>query len=70
MASDFDEFSLSAKSEYVGDDPTVQARMIILRSAMKNAGFGGIRDEWWHFTAEDAGLFAPVDMPLEDGGTY
>jgi D-alanyl-D-alanine dipeptidase len=70
MASDFDDFSLAAKSEYVGADPVILARMITLRSAMKNAGFGGIRDEWWHFTAEDAGYFAPVDMPLEKGGKY
>jgi zinc D-Ala-D-Ala dipeptidase len=69
MASDFDDFSLAAKSAYVGSDPGVAARMKVLRTAMLNAGFNGIRDEWWHFTARDAGLFAPVDMPLEEGGT-
>jgi D-alanyl-D-alanine dipeptidase len=68
MASDFDELSLAAKSEYVGSDAAIATRMTILRTAMKNAGFNGIRDEWWHFTAEDAGLFAPVDLPLEEGG--
>ena len=35
-------------------------------SAMLNTGFNGIRDEWWHFTAQNAGLFGPVDMPLEE----
>jgi D-alanyl-D-alanine dipeptidase len=70
MASDFDDFSPAAKSEYIGADSAVASRMTILRTAMKNAGFGGIHDEWWHFTAGDAGLFAPVDMPLEEGGKY
>jgi len=42
--------------------------MKILRAAMIHAGFNGIRDEWWHFTAQDAYLFAPVDMALGDSG--
>ncbi|HEY3901847.1 MAG TPA: M15 family metallopeptidase [Chthoniobacter sp.] len=68
MASGFDELTLAAKSEYVGSDPGIAQRMQTLRTAMKNAGFNGIRDEWWHFTAEDGSLFAPVDMPLEEAG--
>lgn len=67
MASDFDDFSLAAKSAYVGNDSGIAARMRVLRTAMLNAGFNGIRDEWWHFTAQDAYLFAPVDMGLEEG---
>jgi D-alanyl-D-alanine dipeptidase len=67
MASDFDELTLAAKSAYVGTDPGITSRMNILRTAMQNAGFNGIRDEWWHFTAQDGNLFAPVDMPLEEG---
>lgn len=68
MATDFDDFTAAARSEYVGSDPGIAARMKILRTAMLNAGFGGIRDEWWHFTSQDAGLFAPVEMALEEGG--
>jgi len=68
MATDFDALSEAAKSTYVGGNAGVAARMKILRAAMLNAGFNGIRDEWWHFTAQDGWLFAPVDMPLEDGG--
>ena len=68
MASDFDDFTVAAKSAYVGEDGGIAARMRVLRNAMINAGFNGIRDEWWHFTAQDAYLFAPVDMALEDGG--
>jgi D-alanyl-D-alanine dipeptidase len=66
MATDFDDLSMGAKSAYVGGDPGIAARMAVLRKAMLNAGFTGIRDEWWHFTAQDAWLFAPVDMALED----
>jgi zinc D-Ala-D-Ala dipeptidase len=68
MASDFDDLSDAAKSEYVGGNPAIAARMTLLRTAMMNAGFHGIRDEWWHFTAEDAGTFAPVDVALAEDG--
>jgi len=67
MATDFDDFTVAAKSQYVGGDAGIAARMKILRAAMLNAGFNGIRDEWWHFTASDGWLYAPVDMALEDG---
>ncbi len=65
MPTDFDDFTDAAKSEYRGDDPVVLKNVQTLRSAMLRAGFKGIRDEWWHFTAEDANTFSPVDMPLE-----
>lgn len=68
MASDFDDFTLAAKSAYVGTDPGVAARMKILRTAMINAGFNGIRDEWWHFTAQDAYVFGPTDVALDEVG--
>jgi D-alanyl-D-alanine dipeptidase len=68
MASGFDDFTAAAKSAYVGSDPGIAARMKILRTAMLNAGFNGIRDEWWHFTAHDGWLFGPMDMALEEGG--
>ncbi len=70
MATDFDDLSEAAKSVYVGSDPAVAARMKLLRTAMLNAGFRGIRDEWWHFSAEDAGTFAPVDVPLAEGDAH
>lgn len=70
MPTDFDDFTDAAKSDYVGRDPLVAKNLRILRTAMRNAGFKGLRDEWWHFTAEDAMRFAPVDLPLEKGGAY
>lgn len=68
MPTDFDDFTSAAKSEYRGDDPKIGERVRILRTAMFNAGFRGLRDEWWHFTAEDAIQFSPVKMHLEKGG--
>jgi len=68
MATDFDDLSEASKSTYVGSNSGVAARMKVLRAAMLSAGFNGIRDEWWHFTAQDGWLFAPVDMALEEGG--
>ncbi len=70
MPTDFDDFTPAAKSEYTGGDPVIAANVRLLRSAMLAAGFTGLRDEWWHFTAEDAAYFCPVDMPLEAGGKY
>ena len=26
----------------------------------------GIRDEWWHFSAEDAATFGPIEAPLAE----
>lgn len=51
MGSDFDEFT--SKSFYASKNISKQAQSNrwILRSAMKQAGFSGIRTEWWHFQA-------------------
>jgi len=68
MPTDFDDFTPAAKSEYQGCDREVAARAVALRAAMLGAGFRGLRDEWWHFTAEDANHFCPVKMPLVPGG--
>jgi D-alanyl-D-alanine dipeptidase len=70
MPTDFDDFTNAAKSDYRGGDERVAAHVQALRAAMKNAGFRGLRDEWWHFTAEDAQQFSPVKLPLEKGGKY
>lgn len=49
MPSDFDEFSDRASSDYRGGDPEIAARLALLQTAMKNAGFRTIESEWWHF---------------------
>ncbi len=70
LPTDFDDFTAAARSDYRGGNPTIAARVLLLRTAMKNAGFKGLRDEWWHFVAENAYQFNIVDMPLENGGKY
>lgn len=49
MGSAYDEFS--TRSHYLSKDITQKAKILrwILRSGMKQAGFSGIRTEWWHF---------------------
>ena len=64
MPTDFDEFSVSASSRYRGSDPTIARNLKLLQDAMESAGFVKMRDEWWHFTARDAGAFSPVEMSL------
>ena len=44
------------------------AHAVALRAAMLGAGFRGLRDEWWHFTAKDANQFCPMKMALVRGG--
>jgi D-alanyl-D-alanine dipeptidase len=70
MPTDFDDFTAAAKSDYRGGNPTIAANVQMLRTAMKNAGFKGLRDEWWHFVTLNAFQFNIVDMPLEKGGKY
>lgn len=65
MPSDFDDFTPAAKSEYEGDNSRIAANVKALRTAMFNAGFKGMRDEWWHFYAVDSNLFSPVDLSLD-----
>ena len=64
MPTDFDEFSSAAASKYTGDDPRIAENLAILQRAMAQAGFLGMRDEWWHFTAKDAMDFAPAEVAL------
>ncbi len=49
MGSEFDEFS--KKSYYLSKEinDNARANRYLLRSIMRQAGFTGIRTEWWHF---------------------
>ena len=64
MPTDFDNFTAAASMYYRGQDPGVAKNLRILQGAMKIGGFRGMRDEWWHFIAEDCHTFAPVEAPL------
>ncbi len=49
MPSAYDEFSERARRDYTGSDPEIRKNVTLLQSAMKEAGFRTIPDEWWHF---------------------
>jgi zinc D-Ala-D-Ala dipeptidase len=50
MPTDFDNFTPAASWKFVGDDPSVRQHLYLLQVAMRDAGFYGMRSEWWHFT--------------------
>jgi D-alanyl-D-alanine dipeptidase len=52
MPTDFDDFTPAATWVYLGTDPSIRAHLITLQIAMREAGFYGLRSEWWHFTIE------------------
>ncbi len=64
MPTDFDDFTPAASRTYRGQDPVIAANLRMLQTAMDHAGFWVLRDEWWHFVAEDVKSFAPIDVPL------
>ena len=64
MPTDFDAFSPAAKRVYSGTDPAIETNLLTLQKAMTRAGFWTLRDEWWHFVAEDVKNFGPINMPL------
>jgi D-alanyl-D-alanine dipeptidase len=52
MGSDFDDFSTRAARDYAGLEPPEAANRALLTRFMTDAGFTGIRTEWWHYDAE------------------
>ena len=59
MPSDFDDFTPAAMWRYAGPDPEVRTHVHLLQMAMRNAGFWGLRTEWWHFTLADWQKYLP-----------
>lgn len=67
MPSDFDEFSATATMYYSGGDSRIARNLRILQTAMGHAGFFGMRNEWWHFVAQDYALSKPLEASLKPG---
>ena len=63
MPTDFDDFTAAAKSDYKGADPKIAHNLLVLKNVMDIAGFEGIRDEWWHYSAKDWLSYGPVPDP-------
>jgi D-alanyl-D-alanine dipeptidase len=60
MPTDFDDFTPAAMCHYAGADPEIRWHVHLLQIAMRNAGFYGLRTEWWHFAiANWQGYFPP-----------
>jgi len=49
MPSDFDEMNEKAYTEYAGGAPESRKLRDLLQKTMKENGFTGIKNEWWHF---------------------
>lgn len=60
MGTSYDFFGKEAHSDYLNHSPKVLSNRKLLRNAMEEAGFGGIRTEWWHFS------YRKSNYPLSD----
>lgn len=58
MPTKFDDFSARARSDFIckKEEKKQCENRDLLRKLMKEAGFKGIKSEWWHFEAEFKGL--------------
>jgi D-alanyl-D-alanine dipeptidase len=65
MPTDFDAFSTAARYDYEGGDSEIAANLAALKSAMAEAGFRHIRDEWWHYSIGNEPSFGPIDARLD-----
>ncbi|MEY2531297.1 MAG: zinc D-Ala-D-Ala dipeptidase [Verrucomicrobiota bacterium] len=59
MPTDFDDFTPAAFWHYQGDNQYVRANLALLQKAMAQAGFYGLRAEWWHFITPDWKKYVP-----------
>jgi len=71
MPSDFDDFTPASMWRYVGPHADIRAHVHLLQIAMRNAGFWGLRTEWWHFTLADWQKYLPdhAARTAQIGGT-
>lgn len=61
MPTDFDDFTPAAMWKYQGSDPAIRSHLNLLQIAMRDAGFYGLRSEWWHFTIDEWQKFLPPE---------
>lgn len=61
MPTEFDDFTPAAMWKYIGTNDLIRHHLLTLQIAMREAGFYGLRSEWWHFTAQDWQSFLPPD---------
>jgi zinc D-Ala-D-Ala dipeptidase len=61
MPTDFDAFTPAAMWQYLGSDLAVRSHLHLLQGTMRDAGFYGLRTEWWHFTIADWQKYLPPE---------
>jgi D-alanyl-D-alanine dipeptidase len=62
MPTDYDDFTPAASWNYLGPRLVVRQHLRLLQMVMRDAGFYGLRSEWWHFTLSDWKRFLPPDQ--------
>lgn len=61
MPTEFDDFTPAAMWKYLGPSEIIRHHLLLLQVAMRDAGFYGLRSEWWHFTARDWQSYLPPE---------
>ena len=66
MPSQFDEFGPHARHDAAGVPAEARRNAVILKSALSDAGFEPLCDEWWHYRDSDAKTWPLLDIPFEE----
>ncbi len=64
MPSAYDEFSERAHRDFQGGTEEERTNRKTLEDAMQNAGFLGLKSEWWHFDDVEAKKYPVLDLPF------
>jgi D-alanyl-D-alanine dipeptidase len=62
MPTDFDDFTPAAMWHYRGADSAIRSHLNLLQIAMRDAGFYGQPQEWWHFVIADWQKYLPREL--------
>ena len=62
MPTDFDDFTPAAMWRYHGVDTAIRSHLHLLQVAMRDAGFYGQPQEWWHFVIADWQKYVPAEL--------
>jgi len=66
MPSDFDEMNEKAYTQYAGGTPESRRLRDLLQKTMKENGFTGIKNEWWHFNHVSNANWPVMDFTFEE----
>jgi len=61
MPTEYDDFTPAAMWKYIGPNQLIRHHLITLQMAMRDAGFYGLRSEWWHFTVKEWQSYLPPE---------